>query len=458
MFTKNSHRAAVIFVIVFLLAAGCGAGTPTAASVPTTASLSEVQGQVDILNPGEGDYSPAADGMTLQVEGQVATGDDGRLRLDLSSGTVIRLASGTIFTLVSNDPQPEGLLTRIKLEAGRMWIALNGGSMDVETPAGLASVRGSNMMVWVDPVFLNVYVYCFEGNCGAENPSGSVGMSTGGGALLYHFETGGNPPPPVTYTLSWQHFQEWVDNNPEAGNIMPSIAQTLTAIPQFTPTFTSTPTETPTATPTATATPSCFTLLSPADGASLPGLGEVTFSWSAQPGAAGYRLTIVSPRGAVNSFATTATSSTRYIENFQLGGVYTWSVAALDAAGAPLCIAGPFTFVKDESPTPSIPFGSGNATFLSELGPTATLSQCGNEYFAVTVVDPNGVQNATVRYQVVGGTSGSFPLSPTSTSQWSAWYSTSDFYGQAVQWWFVVVDGAGNLETSGNIFSFTCGN
>jgi hypothetical protein len=76
-----------------------------------------------------------------------AADDDGRVRLDLSSGTIIRVAPSSLFTLTSNNEGDGGLLTKIKMEVGKIFIILNGGRADVETPSGVASVRGSYMKV-----------------------------------------------------------------------------------------------------------------------------------------------------------------------------------------------------------------------------------------------------------------------------------------------------------------------
>lgn len=450
MFAKNISRVVSLAAFFLLLLAGCGGGTPAASPDPTIAVLGEVQGRVEVLNPGEAGAVAAADGMILHVNGQVATGEDGRVRLDLSSGTVIRLAANTNFILVANDSQPAGLWTRLKIEAGKLWIALNNGSMDVETPAGLASVRGSHLMLWIEPATRNIYVNCMEGRCSASNASGSLDLATGQGALLYHVEAGGSPPPPALYTIPWEDFQEWLENNPEAGNILPGLVPTLTALPR------STATPLPPS-PTATATPSCLTLLAPANDASLPGSGMATFSWTAWPGAAKYRWTVVSPSGAVNTLTLGATSTSRYLENLQAGGVYHWHVTALDAAGAPICVSETFAFTKEKSLAPGVPAGAGNANFLSEDGPQGVLTHCGDEWYTVTVTDPNGVVSVSVNYLVSYGGSGSFLLSPVGGYTWSAQYCAPTASGATVIWWFEVLDGAGNLETSGRIFQFTCG-
>ncbi len=96
-------------------------------------------------------------------------------RIDLSSGTILRLAPASLFTLVSNEEVEGGLATKLKLELGRIYIILSGGSVDVETPSGVASVLGSYMMVEIDPFTQDVTITCLEGDCSA----GGIDFSDG---------------------------------------------------------------------------------------------------------------------------------------------------------------------------------------------------------------------------------------------------------------------------------------
>ena len=132
----------LLFVFLALVIALSGCQTKEASS-PLSASLSELTGLVEMKQAGQDDFAPAAADTVLEVNGQIKTGDNGRVRLDLSSGTIIRVSPSSSFTLTSNDEVEGGLLTKIKLEAGKIFVILNGGQTDVETPSGVASVRGS---------------------------------------------------------------------------------------------------------------------------------------------------------------------------------------------------------------------------------------------------------------------------------------------------------------------------
>lgn len=141
---------------------------------------------------------------------------------------------------------------------------------------------------------------------------------------------------------------------------MPRVTQTV--VPTLTPTSTNTntpeppPTNTPTSTPTQTPTPTevpCFRLLSPENGAKLPTVGRVTFSWEAMQGATSYKLEIIFPSMQSVFFETNDRNRDQYIEAFSMGGTYQWRVIAFDANGEVICSAESFTFEKPEYNPPS---------------------------------------------------------------------------------------------------------
>jgi len=142
-----------------------------------------------------------------------------------------------------------------------------------------------------------------------------------------------------------------------------NVVATITATSSKTNTPTST--NTPAATPTETLTPTptdipCFRLLSPENGAQLPVVGKVTFSWEVLLAATRYQLQITFPNGQVVSLDSNNANNTRYIESFLAGGVYTWKVIALDNNGKVICTTEPFTFEKPAYDPPSQNNGGGD--------------------------------------------------------------------------------------------------
>ncbi len=317
-------------------ASGASAGASA-----VTASLSELQGQVGIKQPGATDFSPASSGLNLQVGGQIQTGDDGHVRLDLSTGTILRISPSSLFTLVSNQPVSGGLATQLELTLGRLFIILKGGTADVTTPSGVASVRGSYLGIEVDPNTGDVYAMCIEGHCGASNDAGSVDFSGGQKTLLFHKDpkTGLYTVPNVG-TMTPEDFQIWLNENPEIQDIV-NLALTAMA-----------PTPVGTEPPSTGGGGSCVTITNPPNGTSLPQTGRENFSWDPKDGASKYILTINYPNGAMAIFETSDTNITRYMESMPPGGSYSWNIAALDANGHTICTTDPQTFTKLETEKP----------------------------------------------------------------------------------------------------------
>jgi len=269
--------------------------------------------------------------------------------------------------LISNDEVDGGLFTKIKLETGKLFIILSGGSAEVETPSGIASVRGSYMKVEVDPETKDIYVTCLEGDCSASNPAGTVSFSNGEKTvLLHHDPVTGTWTPPNVEAMTPDEFQEWLDENPEAKEVFEQAMATLTAFAPATslPTLEFTATTIPSATvsptletvvPAAPSSSACFQILQPQSGSSLPQLGQVTFAWEAQPGAQSYTVTFVDSFGREATIQTTNTSDTRYIEIFPNGGEYNWSVTAIGADGTEICSTTSASFTKPQGDPTAVP-------------------------------------------------------------------------------------------------------
>lgn len=225
-----------------------------------TATLKEVESTSDIKQPGDSDFSPASVGMTLQQNGSIRTGDDGRVRMDLSTGTIIRVAPSSLFTLVPSQSANGAQSSQFNLDLGSIFIILNGGQANVSTPSGTASVRGSYLSVFLDPTTGEVIITCLEGHCSAGNDAGSVDLTTGEMTSLFPRDPAtGQYKIPIVGSMTLAEYQQWLDNSPEARQAL-NLSSTLTAMaPAVASTFTAAVidtaapanTQTPTATPTA---------------------------------------------------------------------------------------------------------------------------------------------------------------------------------------------------------------
>jgi len=129
-----------------------------------------------------------------------------------------------------------------------------------------------------------------------------------------------------------------------------TTAMTQELVVRVEPTATVSPTQVPSQTPS-----SCMTLLTPPNGAEIPAIGKVTFSWNPIHDATFYVLIIVLPSGVTASFDTKVTFRGQYMEAFSAGGQYQWKVIAQDRKRKELCSSELATFSKPASNLPTQP-------------------------------------------------------------------------------------------------------
>ncbi|MFN2146108.1 MAG: SdrD B-like domain-containing protein, partial [Anaerolineales bacterium] len=191
---------------------------PESAAVPSgpSAELSEVSGTVEYRLAEADPFESAAEGTELFLNGQIQTGSDGRVRLDFSDGTLVRVTPNSIFTLTEIEDGSDGLLKKLFLRAGQVWIVLNGGSLEVATSSGTASVRGSYMMVSTEMDTGFIKVTCWEGICVLKVGVEEIILHAGESAW---FTGDGIESGPMTQ----EEFQAWLDSTPEAIQVLAMV-------------------------------------------------------------------------------------------------------------------------------------------------------------------------------------------------------------------------------------------
>ncbi len=253
--SKRSRTALFIGVpILILVVIGLvlALSHPSSAQVTNlTARLSEILGLVQVRNNPQAQYNQVVNGFILKQVMQLQTKEQSKVRLDLSTGTIVRLGQSTVFSLDTPTTNTNGLLSLIELQTGKIWVVLRGGSLDVNTPRGIASVRGSYMSVWVKSNSNEIIVCCLEGTCTYQNGGGIVNLTTGQKIVSSDMSV-----KPEIQPMDPSDMQDWSDNSPEAAAIVSQVA-TLEAtstptfapspIATYTPSFTTTPTPTGTA-------------------------------------------------------------------------------------------------------------------------------------------------------------------------------------------------------------------
>jgi hypothetical protein len=113
----------------------------------------------------------------------------------------------------------------------------------------------------------------------------------------------------------------------------------------------------------------CVTLLTPINGADIPPVGKVTFSWTPMDEAGKYVLNITLPSGEIAPFETDRTFRDCYMEAFVAGGEYQWQVVAEDADGSEICISEMATFDKPAYENPKDGSGSNDESNGGGGGP-----------------------------------------------------------------------------------------
>ncbi len=110
--------------------------------------------------------------------------------------------------MTTENGQPK---TTIELLSGKIYILLNGGSLDIRTPLGVASASDSLMRVEYSPQKKLLKGSCLDGNCMLKNKSGEVAELIAGEFSSIE----GDQPPADPKMIYQEEVQEWIDDIPE---------------------------------------------------------------------------------------------------------------------------------------------------------------------------------------------------------------------------------------------------
>ncbi len=210
----------IVGVAIKSLSSPKSSEVPAATPEPElTATIKETQGDVTMKQPGQTEFSTAGVGDILQLHGQLQTASSSTARLDLPSGTIIRVAPSSLFTLEDNRQTAGGLTTTLHLIVGQVFIILKGGSLDIQVPSGVASVRGSFMSALIYPPTSKIFVECLEGHCAASNAAGQLDLTNGQKGILIYSGTGSDQSPQLTQ-MNQNDYASWLAISPESQSII----------------------------------------------------------------------------------------------------------------------------------------------------------------------------------------------------------------------------------------------
>ena len=214
--------------------------TPTGAVI---AALSELLNDVQMRASGTQNFSAAVEGQDLFADDQVRTGRDSRARVDFADRSIVRLDQSSLLTIKAPVANTDAF-SRALLALGKVWVSVFGGSVEIETPVGVASVRGSFAIVDFNRARNTLTVGCIEGDCRIRTSGRTIQLGN-----LERVTTNASGQTIERAALTAQDVNAFIAENPEAT----VVARTLTAAP--TQTFTALPTATATFIPTQTDTP-----------------------------------------------------------------------------------------------------------------------------------------------------------------------------------------------------------
>jgi LysM repeat protein len=236
---------------------GAGSATPASpasASAPAerSAAVQELHGTVEVRSDSDHPWAAAKPGDRLDKLAQVRTGADGQALLQLTEGSKIRLAPSTTFTFKVLNAYLDSLLTALELSQGKVWVLLNGGQLDVQTPLGVAQAQAAYLSAEFNSDQQTLLVTCLQGTCSLGDrfiPGGSKFLQT---------RTGTTGPEPMALA----DYGDWGSHVPEATQLAwlatESVVQgsaTLPVVATPSPSVTPEPSPRPTAVPGATQPP-----------------------------------------------------------------------------------------------------------------------------------------------------------------------------------------------------------
>ncbi|MBI5054282.1 MAG: FecR domain-containing protein [Chloroflexi bacterium] len=186
-----------------IIATPTRAPTQTGARTARVAELTDLPSDVFTRLTTNAVEGQAVIGQVLSVGGTVRTLDRGNARIDINDGTIIRVSPKTLFTITQLEPSSP--ITRLYLTLGKVWITLTGGNMQVETPIGAASVRGSYLGVYYNADLQQIAVSCLEtsGTCSFSYQGVTYSMTSLQILII-------PPIPPVVRPMTGVEIKDWI--------------------------------------------------------------------------------------------------------------------------------------------------------------------------------------------------------------------------------------------------------
>lgn len=212
------------FIIAIML---CLTGIAQAAANRPIAALREVKGIVKLVRAESKSNSLANPGALLYPGDELNTGGGAYAAVLFVDGSLVKLQENSSVTLQAERTESGALDTRMKLPLGKIWakVTRRDSKFEVETPSSVASVKGTELAVWVAGDGTST-LFVFMGIVEFSNPLGKVTVRQNQKSEARPEEA---PAPPKKMTskeqkarepemgASWQLEMKSSNENPTAG-------------------------------------------------------------------------------------------------------------------------------------------------------------------------------------------------------------------------------------------------
>ncbi|MBI3241016.1 MAG: FecR domain-containing protein [Chloroflexi bacterium] len=222
-----------------------------------TATASEIVNIVEARTSADSAFTRIAKGYVLREDGQIQTGNASGARLELADSTVFYIGPNSSLTIDRITPLEGFLLIGLQLEAGKIWISVPGGKLEVTSPVGTVTMQGAYGVIEYNPAADVLTLDCITGSCQVANST--VDEKLGNQEQIVLTEGGKQF---TRSRLGFEAVEDFVHNNPETGQFVVATlmaASTPIVVSEtpspVAPSSTTAPTDTPLPNPTRTPTP-----------------------------------------------------------------------------------------------------------------------------------------------------------------------------------------------------------
>jgi hypothetical protein len=215
--TNRQYRFSprMLLAISLVLLVGCAEATQPPTEAPQTARLLtilSVEGIVQVRATPDAEPVAAHPDQTLAVGAEVITGADGEAVIEMDDGTVIVISSESSFVVQALEGTPESPISQFFLGLGEIFAFHEGelsddASFEIETPNGVAAIRGSMIQLTFNPVTGRVEATCMEGHCSLTAAGVTVDLTGGQFVVIEGFDL----PPGEVFVMDDSQLQAWID-------------------------------------------------------------------------------------------------------------------------------------------------------------------------------------------------------------------------------------------------------